>query len=80
MGLGDLTNKAKEFMGKEENQDKINEHVDKAQEQHGGKLGQHGDKVNDFVDNQQEQRFGGGEGGGGEGQGDGQGGDGQNQR
>ncbi len=75
MGLGDMANKAKDFMGNEENHDKINDFVDNAQEQHGDKLGSHGDKINDFVDGQQEQRFG---GGGGEGQGnEGQGAEGQ---
>ncbi len=61
MGLGDMVNKGKDFMGNDENQDKINGFVDNAQEKHGDKLGAHGDKVNDFVDDQQEQRFGGGE-------------------
>lgn len=33
-----------------QNSDKINEHVDSAQEQHGDKLGQHADKINQGVD------------------------------
>lgn len=62
MGFEDITNKGKEFLGNEENQDKINDSVDNAQEQHGDKLGKHGDKVNDFVVGQQEKRLGDGEG------------------
>ncbi|GAA1336445.1 hypothetical protein [Arthrobacter roseus] len=68
MGLKDMVNKAKDFMGNEENHDKINGFVDNAQEKHGDKLGAHGGKVNDFVDRQQEERFGSGQGQGTEGQ------------
>ncbi|WP_081416795.1 hypothetical protein [Arthrobacter castelli] len=73
MGFEDLTNKAQEYAGNEENHDQINSAVDGAQEHLGGALGEHGDKVNEFVDGQQEEHFG---GGGGEGQG---GGEGENQ-
>lgn len=74
MGFEDLTGKAQEYMGNEENHDQINSAVDAGQEHLGGALGEHGDKANEFIDGQQEERFGGGggEGGGGpEGQGDG---------
>lgn len=55
MGIGDLGNLANEHS------DKINEHVDNAQEQHGDKLGQHKDTVNQGVDGAQDKFLNGGE-------------------
>lgn len=58
MGLGKFARKAKDYLGNKENHGKINETIDKAQKQHGDKLGKHGEKVNNFLDTQQEKRFG----------------------
>lgn len=63
MGFGSIAKKAKDYLSNKENHGKINESIDKAQKQHGSKLGTHGEKVNKFVDGQQEKRFGSGEAG-----------------
>ncbi len=65
MRFGSIVKKAKDYLGNKENHGKINETIDKAQRQHGDKLGKHGEKVNNFVDTQQEKRFGAGDGTGG---------------
>lgn len=49
VGFDDMKNLANEHS------DKINEHVDDAQDQHGDKLGQHSDKVNQGVDAAQDK-------------------------
>lgn len=55
MGIGDLGNLANQHS------DKINDAVDKAQEQHGDKLGQHQDAVNKGIDGAQDKFLNGGE-------------------